>query len=336
MYLDKLIIENLPLIGRSLLDKNNLERPKNTKNLFVFFELFKRDLQERNFEGLFLGSVLFNFVTSDEVSKRKTTSRVFEDIFASLFSTSSTDVKVRQNPTVPAEIKKLDILCKNLDWTISDDLSSNKREKSDIKIDNYNVSVKTLIGPSYNHKGIIIDKNENEEVNVGSFSFRALLIGIIPDSDLNKIKDRKGGLGSSKQIREKVLNVIKSEKKENEFLERLRLFLNYVYTEDILIVQKSNYRIKFYLVSSQKFVETLLKTYVEKENRFEEIWYRWENNNLRLRWKKLLLMMNEFNFEYNEIEIDLSLAIQHPQINSLFRDVKEVVTIYLKKNIKII
>ena len=40
------------------------------------------------------------------------------------------------------EILNLDTLCENEDWLISTDLAGNKREKSDLELKNYSISLK--------------------------------------------------------------------------------------------------------------------------------------------------------------------------------------------------
>ena len=66
-------------------------------------------------------------------------------------------------------------------------------------------------------------------------------------------------------------------------------------------VLKSNYRIDFILIPNKTVINTILKLYKDQEPNFEKVFYRWENNNLRLNWKNLLYYIEKFNFEYFRI-----------------------------------
>ena len=155
MILDKLLLQNTSSIGKSLLQKAGLEStPKNINEMHLFLEATKKSIESNEFEGALLGNILFSFVSSTEVRDRNVTSRVFEDIFAGLFNEKCTDKTQRSNPSVIQDILNLDTLCKNEDWLISTDLAGNKREKSDLELGNYSISLKTL-------KGKVYDINDN-------------------------------------------------------------------------------------------------------------------------------------------------------------------------------
>mgnify|MGYP000986790822 CR=1 FL=1 len=324
MLLDKILFEKLGGVGQHLLNKANLNfAPSSTDEMSLFLNALKRSIKEQEFEGVLLGNILFHFVTSVEVRDRQVTSRIFEDIFASLFSSKSTDRGVRRNPVSEDEILALDYLCNNEDWKISQDLQGNKREKSDVKLGEYEISLKTLKGYIYDKDGKVVERKQNDELNVGSLSFRALLKGILTDDQISNLRDRKGGLGSARQVRASMLNPIIDLNKQTEFLNRLKLFINYVYTEDVIIVLKSHYNIKFILIPSDSFTNVITELYEKEEENFTDIWYRWENNNLRLRWVAMLKHMKKFNLPYQEISINLGTSIDNNEVNDFISKVSE-------------
>ncbi len=82
--------------------------------------------------------------------------RIFEDIFCLMFDVSCSDASFRSNPSVPDYIltyNKFNSISD--DWKISDDLAKNKREKADVIIDKYKISLKTLKGQAYNTNDVI-------------------------------------------------------------------------------------------------------------------------------------------------------------------------------------
>lgn len=323
MILDKLLFDKITPIGASLIKKAGLsEAPKDIEEMSRFLKTVNYSIKNQDFDGLMIGNIFFSFVSSIEVRDRKTTARTFEDIFGALFSSSATDTTKRNNPSVPDEVLQLDKNNGAADnWKISTDLSTNKREKADIVIGDYSISLKTLRGYAFDEKGEPMPKiiknadgknvknNQNNEINVGSLSFRALLKGIISDEDLVKLKDRKGGLGSGSALRNSVLNKINKYGKNEEFLNRLNIFMNYVYDDDLYIVLKSNYNIKWILISSKSFVQCILNTYKCDEKNFEKIWYRWENNNLRMDWINIVNKLEEYALEYDIIDMKLGEAV---------------------------
>lgn len=335
MILDKLLFDNISIIGKNIIKELNLDTaPSNVEEMHKFLELIKKKIELDDFEGALIGKILFSFVSSKEVRDRNTTSRTFEDIFSSLFEQTSTDKSVRTNPVTNEEISEFNKLTEDYDWSISGDLSGNKREKSDLNIGDYKISLKTLKGPCYEIDGTCSDKNSNNELNVGSFSYRSLLIGIIPSDNLARLGDRKGGLGSKRQIRKNVLNVINENNNQEKFASRLKLFLRYVYEEDVYIVLKSNFQLKFILIPNDSFVNTIVDTYKKNESEFENIFYRWENNNLRIPWKNLLKNMGTYGYNYEEININLASCLSNKTLIDFEKDISDRINNFFVKNIK--
>ena len=326
MYLDEMLFDNLSFIGQGVLKKCGLNgTPQNIDEMHKFIKQIQEEIDKETFYGVMIGTIFYKFVTSVEVRDRQTTARLFEDLFSKLFGVEATDTSTRNNPPVPHSIQILDSLCKDEDWTISADLSSNKREKADVLIDGYEISLKTLKGKVYNRTGNVIDRSLNSEVNVGSLSFRALFKGILPDDKLTSIRDRKGGLGSGRQLRDNVLNVIVETNRTDDFYKRLSTFMMYAYEEDMYLVLKSHYKIIFYLIPSKSFRDVILKLYKEKESEFERVWYRWENNNLRLNWERMIQYMDEFKLSYHKVDILLTKAVENSKIKEFDKDIKEAI-----------
>lgn len=335
MILDKILLENIGIVGRKLLNEANLATaPSNIEEMHRFLESLKVGIEKNEFSALLLGKILFSFVSSVEVRNRKTTARTFEDIFSGLFEQVSTDTAQRKNPISPDIIRKYDIYSEGKNWNISSDVSANKREKSDLNLGDYKISLKTLKGPVYDENNVCINNELNPEMNIGSFSYRALFTGILSDDVVNNLSDRKGGLGSAKQLRINVFDVIKKNNKQEEFLQRFNDLFKYVYEEDIYIVLKSHYQIKFILIPKETFVNTVIQKYQYEEETFHDIIQRWENNNLRFKWKNLLKSINNYSFPYKEININLSNAVNNKELlnfeNKLSKDIKK----YIEKNLQ--
>ena len=241
--------------------------------LYHFFETLKIEAEtNQSAAANMIYAVLYSFVSSEDVRDRHTSPREFEDIFCSIFGTSSTDNSTRENPKPTEEIRYYDKFTTDEEWNISTDLCGNKREKADASIATYDLSLKTLKGKCYNEEGEVIDKDYNDELNVGSFSYRALFKGILTDKELAKLGGRKKGLGSQKQMRIKVLNPIRKHRKVNKFLKRLQIFFSYVYEEDLIIVIKSGYRMDIYFIPNKTFIDAVCMLYEKDEENFEKVW----------------------------------------------------------------
>lgn len=334
MILDSLLFSNIDVIGKSLLKEAGLKSiPQNIYGMKTFLEYLNNSIASNDFKGIVIANILFSFVSDINVRDRNTTARTFEDIFSSLFGCTCTDGFLRNNPVPTQTILNYDSICSNENWRISTDLSGNKREKTDLIIDNYNISLKTLKGVAYDMNGTIIDPSFNPELNVGSFSYRALLKGIISDSDLHALSDRRSGLGSGSQLRKNIFNPILANNKKDVFYTKLKDFLTYVYEDDVYIVLKSNYRIDFILIPNQTFINSLLQLYNEQEKNFERVFYRWENNNLRLNWINLLNYIEEFNLEYFRININLNNINKNHEFNLMKNMLETDIRSYLEKNI---
>lgn len=346
MILDKILFEKIEPVGLSIIKKTILKTyPNNIKEMVLFLNEIKKSIENEDFDGLLIGNVLFYFVSSLDVRNRKTTARTFEDIFCSLFGLTATDDESRTTPFIPDNIIKLDCFnSKDDDWKISTDLANNKREKTDVLIGKYKISLKTLKGILYDETGKVMPKTveingkkikneENDELNVGSLSYRALLKSILTDKEIALLGDRKGGLGSGSALRKNVFDKIKKYGKTGDFYDRLKIFLEYVYEDDVYIVLKSNYKITWYLIPASSFQKSICNAYKENESTFQNVFYRWENNNLRLQWKLVLAQMDKDKLPYDLIEMDLWKAVFSKKmkkfIHTLNKEIEEAIKEYM-------
>ena len=289
MILDNIFFQFLDKAGKKIRDEKKMKNKiENIDDLYNVLDAIREGIDKKDKTCQVIGYILYNFVSSINVRKRKVTSRVAEDILGHFVGGEVRDESSRSNPLSTVEIEALDKYCFEEEWSISSDLSQNKREKADVKICNYNISLKTLIGETYDNKGSYKNKSDlNDELNIGSVSYRALLKNILDDSLLKELSDRKGGLGSKKQLKKVIFDNLKGNKKE-EFIKRLELFFNYLYEDDFFILLKENYRMRMILFTGKNFTEAFRKAWDEGLDEFLSIFYRWENNNLRIKWPKLL------------------------------------------------
>ena len=123
------------------------------KDIYSFFTHLQN--HKNKFYALYIYNYLFNFISSDEVAKRKTSARVFEDLLAIIFDGEVADTKIRKN---------LNYEPSDYFINVKDKIASNRREKADlIFANNYSFSVKTLC-------------SDNKEINMGSFEKKCFLM----------------------------------------------------------------------------------------------------------------------------------------------------------------
>lgn len=308
MVLDKVMFKYLNKFSKNLCEEFKIDAPNSRSNLYIYLQKLKKGIENNEANANFIGLNLYNFVSAAEVRDRHVTARVFEDIFGELTGSKATDVENRPNPPTTRDIEQYDTLCEGKGWKVSTDLSSNKREKADHAIGTYTLSIKTLKGKLYDETGKVIDRDFNNEVNIGSLSHRALFVGLVDEA----LSDRKGGLGSPKQIIP-LITKIKSDGNLEEFRRRIKDYITYVYDDDILIVLKSGYRMKLILIPKETFIKAIVTSLDNKHGikTFTSIWYRWENNNLRIKWCPLMELIEEMEYEYLDIELDFQKIFEN-------------------------
>lgn len=346
MLLDKFLLNELENISSKIVNLNS----DIDLNVLINFWIQVRDsinnyrveeeIDKKNMPAIILGNLLFCFVTNTDIRNRKVTSRIFEDIFSGLFNSEATDEKYRENPNVTPDVESLFRNNKDSKELLAL-ISSNKREKTDVIIKNHNIkdlkiSLKTLKGKVYNQMGEVIDSDFNNELNIGSFSFEVLCSGILDDNKIKTLSERKSGLGSMRQLRKNVFNEIKTNNKKDVFSRRLKVLLNYVYgDDDFCIIFKSHYKMIMFFIPGTSFVNAIVDKYEKEEDSIEHIIYRWEGNNLRIKFDKLIKYMDKENeknkdtFPYQRIDINLANAVENKHFIAFLNNTGN----YIKKNI---
>ncbi|CAA6826608.1 MAG: FIG00471148: hypothetical protein [uncultured Sulfurovum sp.] len=249
-------------------EKNQID--EDTNNIDQVYNVFKFISEEGNqkFYSLYILNYLYNFIVSDEVAKRKTSARVFEDLLAILLNGNITDTKSRKNlqSDVPDYFR-----------FTKDKIAGNKREKIDLLFNNnYGVSVKTLM------------KN-NKEINLGSFEKKVLFddFGI-----LNVLTERKTsnetqmGLGSKPQLKN-LFEHLEQNNQYNEFKIRLVNMFDYIFSDDMILAIKDKTKLELYFIEGSEFTQ-LIENHSHDINDLLTILNRWEGNSIRIDRTKLI------------------------------------------------
>lgn len=241
-----------------------------THNIDQVYNLFKFISDEGNnkFYSLYILNYLYNFIVSDEVAKRKTSARVFEDLLAIIFNGKITDTKSRKN--IQSDVPDYFGFTK-------DKIAGNKREKIDLLFENsYGISVKTLM------------KN-NKEINLGSFEKKVLFddFGI-----LNALTERKTsnetkmGLGSKPQLK-RLFEYLQKKNHYHEFRERLVNMFDYIFSDDMILAIKERTKLELYFIEGAEFTQ-LIEEHSHDINDLLTILNRWEGNSIRIDRTKLI------------------------------------------------
>jgi hypothetical protein len=274
-----------------ILDENNLSKVLTSiDDLKSFFEVLAKNQKIKDDAvSQYIAFYMYHKFSERDVRLRKVSSRTFEEFIGGIYGLQPTDDESKPYPSISEDIQLLsdELLSQKdsneslkklmSDWSIAHDLQGNKREKADIVQDDVEISIKTL-------KGKLECDSANTEINIGSMSFRSLFVNIYNE----KLGDRKAGLGSGAQML-KVLKKIESEENMDIFKKRVAMFLHYLYSnDDFFIAYKSDVRMQLFFFKGLELVELLTKLLEKDIKLFSEIFYRWENNNLRIQINKLL------------------------------------------------
>lgn len=251
-------LNTIKLISDYLIQNDIVKRNINIKSIYDFFKYL--ELNKNKFYTLYIYNYLYNFISSDEVAKRKTSARVFEDLLAIIFNGKVADTEQRQN---------LQYQVSDYFLNVKDKIASNRREKADIIFpNNYSFSVKTLIA-------------KNNEINMGSFEKRVLFDGLKVDNYLSERKSSDGaGVGSKPQFL-KLLKLIETLSSYEIFREKFNKMLEFIYSDDLLLTIKNNDKMELYFFSGAEIVEIFKNHSVNKEE-FLKIINRYEGNSLRI------------------------------------------------------
>ncbi len=244
----------------------SLKDVKNIDEIYRFFsELSKKD----DFNTLYILNYLHKFICSDEVAKRKSSAREFEDLMAVLFNGIVSDNEIRKN--INAEVPEY---FKNA----KDKIAGNKREKADILFKDFAISIKTLI-PS------------NKEINMGSFEKSVLFDDLGLETFLTERRSRSSiGLGSVSQFN-KLLNVIKTAGKLDAFYDKFKNMAKFIYSDDLLVAIKSNDLLELYFFNNIE-ISNIFKNYASDLS-LTTLINRYEGNSLRINRDTLLKKCNK-------------------------------------------
>jgi len=289
-------LNTIRLIKDYMIQKNVLNHETtHIDDIYYFFQYLNSKENNKKFNSLYILNYIYSFIVSDEVAKRKTSARVFEDLLAILFNGIVTDTEVRKN--LKHEVPEYFQLTK-------DKIAGNKREKIDLLFkNNYGVSVKTLM----------ID---NKELNLGSFERKVLFDGFEVSEYLKERKaDGKAniGLGSKPQLRN-LMNCLVQNNYYSTFQERLSNMYNFIFSDDMILAIKDNTKFELYFFTGEEFT-TIISERVNDIEQLLEVVNRWEGNSIRID-RRLLL-------ESAKRKVIIDLSMLNETIMKLINDFDE-------------
>ncbi|MFK5977153.1 MAG: hypothetical protein QM493_11680 [Sulfurovum sp.] len=261
-------LNTIKLIREYMVDSEQINRDTNDiediYNLFTFIS----EKGSKKFHSLYILNYLYNFIVSEEVAKRKTSARVFEDLLAILLNGELTDTQSKKNikSDVPDYFK-----------FAKDKIAGNKREKIDLLFNpHYGVSVKTLI-------------KSNKEINLGAFEKKVLFddLGVLDSLTERKSSKESGiGLGSKPQLK-KLFESLKENNQYEEFRERLVNMFNFIFADDIVLAIKDSTKLELYFIKGTDFTKLIEDNSYNIDNLLT-ILNRWEGNSIRIDREKLI------------------------------------------------
>ena len=257
--------------------KNNWQIPKinNNKDLYDFFCYINNNKEQ--FNNSFLLNYLYKNISSEEISKRKTSARDFEDFLWIVLWWKITDEWIRSNNTHNLIFVENDF--------ITSFVKSNKREKIDIDFNNYGFSIKTLMG-------------DNKEINFWSFEKKALFYDFWINEYLDERKWKNWiGLGSKPQLMN-LLWIIETNGEYERFKNRFLDMFKHIFSDDILIAIKNDLIMDIYITNGEEFFN-LLKRHSNKKEELLTIVNRWEWNSIRMDRVKILAISKHIRLDFN-------------------------------------
>lgn len=271
-------LSTIKIIGDYLRDKkvinNTIKSIDEVYNLFLYLETNKN-----KFFTLYVYNYLYSFISSNEVAKRKTSARVFEDFLAILLNGVVADTQTRKN---------LDFQVSDYFVNVKDRIAGNRREKADIIFDNnYCFSVKTLIA-------------KNSEINMGSFEKKVLFDSLKVDNYLSERKSIDGaGVGSKPQFL-KLLKLIETLSSYESFQNKFNQMVEFIYSDDLILAIKNDIRMELYFFSGSDIVAIFKEASIDKDS-FLKLVNRYEGNSLRIDREILIQKCNK------KIELDFKI-----------------------------
>ncbi len=271
----KIIIENIKHKDPELDKKINLDL------IFNFFKKVETD--KKRFNYAYLNYFLYNNISKEDVARRKTTSRDFEDVLSIIFNGVITDEEKRGN------LNENNFYLEN--ETITGFAVSNKREKADVRIgEDYFVSVKTLM-------------QNNKEINFGSLEKTTLFSGFGVEKYLYErkgVNSDKIGLGSKPRLLN-LLNEIHRQNQYEKFKKRFSDLVSFVFSDDLVILIKDKKKINLYLVKGDDFIK-LLKEYSDTPEKLVSVVNRWEGNSIRMNREPIMKIGKEINLDFTFLD----------------------------------
>lgn len=257
---------NTVLLIRDFLVKKKVlnTSTNNIDQIHLFFEFITNEENAKKFNSLYILNYIHQFIVSDDVAKRKTSARVFEDLLANLFNGTITDSNQRKN--LVQDVPEHFALAK-------DKIAGNKREKIDLLFEkNYGVSVKTLM-------------ESNSEINLGSFDKQILYDGFDVGSYLNERRTSRDnteniGLGSKPQLKNLFL-LIKSNNFYNFFSIRFKQMFEFIFADDIIIAIKDSTKLELYFFTGKEFTD-IFTSRLDNIDNVLKVLNRWEGNSIRI------------------------------------------------------
>lgn len=248
----------------------------NDENLYVFFDYINKNKEK--FNNSFLLNYLYKNISSQDVSKRKTTARDFEDFLAIVLWWKITDEIIRTNNTYNSIFVENDF--------ITSFVKSNKREKIDIEFfSNYWLSIKTLM-------------SHNKEINFWSFEKKALFYDFWVNEFLDERKWKNGIWLWSKPQLKKIFEIIEKNWEYNRFRQRFLAMFKYIFSDDMLIAIKKDFIMDIYILNWENFYQ-LLEEYSLNKDQLLTILNRWEWNSIRMDRTKILAISKHIQLDFH-------------------------------------
>ena len=299
-------LDSIKIISEYLCAKSIIPNKITSINqIYDFFSYLQNNKQK--FFTLYIYNYLYHFISSNEVAKRKTSARVFEDLLAIIFNGCVADTQGRKN--LSYEVSDYFI-------NVKDKIASNRREKADIIFPNhYSFSLKTLIA-------------KNTEINMGSFEKRVLFDSLKVDNYLSERKSSDGaGVGSKPQFL-KLLKLIDTLSSFESFREKFNKMAEFIYSDDLVLVIKDDTKMELYFFNGSEVVKIFKDSTRSKES-FLELVNRYESNSLRIDRNSLIANCNKkvfLDFSYLDSSIiklvnDFDFKLHHSFIK-YFSDVE--------------
>jgi hypothetical protein len=274
-----------------------------TENIDSVYKFFKELETSKKFNSLYILNYIYNYISCDEVARRKTSSRVFEDLLAIIFNGDITDELNRENDI--ADVPEHFV-------NVRDKIAGNKREKIDLLFnDTYGISVKTLMG-------------KNKEINLGSFERTVVFDGLSVGQYLTErqaLNPENVGLGSRPQLR-RLFSLLNENGLYQQFIKKFIQMYEYIFSDDMILGIKKDKKLLLYFFTGNEFTNVVTSRAENPENLLEVI-NRWEGNSIRINRVKLLesasrqveldfdildetviKLVNEFDFKLHKTYVD--------------------------------